>query len=546
MRLFLMIMLASLAGIAPALAGPFDRTAWQQDFRQLKGALEKQYANLAWKASGAGGVDLPSLDRSTTEALARASNDTEAADAIRRFVAGFHDGHFSELPYLAAPRSPITEPEAPPLDPDDPAGGCAALGFASSDPVVFSLPIEQLAGFELASDGLATTFRSGWLDRSGVRLGFIRIQRFRDRAFPWACLHAWADLRRQGRPVTADAVKNAAQMRWFEDLASAIRSLRDGGATALVVDVGHNGGGGDSGDWIPRMFTARPVRSARLLMVDASVSAGYFDEQIGELSPALPKAATAAAKTALSEALSFFGHQKESIGKQRCDLSWVWHRQRPWSLSNCNRLLAAGYADGFSPGLPKGAYGSTDIARRLAWSSTIENLFGVWSGPTYVVADSRSYSSAEMFVAVMKDNHVARIVGTRTGGDGCGFMVDGPPLVLAHSRLRFRIPNCMRLRADGSDEEAGIAPDFAVLPTEGESDRARAERAVTVIATDVAVSARSLAPRNGGDESVALPPCGGARHGPTEAGSVLRPDVHGWPARGWRNCNDRRKGKESG
>lgn len=496
MRLFLMIALASLTGIAPASASPFDRAAWQQDYRQLKGALEMQYANLAWKASGAGGVDLPSLDRATTEALARASNDTEAADAIRRFVAGFHDGHLSELPYLAAATGPTEEPENPSLDPDDPAGGCAALGFASTDPVAFSLPVEQLARFKLASDGQTTTFRSGWLERSGVRLGLIRIQRFRDRAFPVACLHAWAELKGHGKPLTADAVKDAAQMRWFEDLASAIRSLREGGATALVIDVGRNGGGGDSGDWIPRMLTDRPVRSARLLMVDAPVSAGYFDEQIGDLSPALPHAATPDAKAALSEALSFFIHQKDSIGKRRCDMNWVWHRQRDWSASGCNRLLAAGYADGFSPGLPRGAYGSTDIARRLAWSSTIEKLFGVWSGPTYVIADSRSYSSAEMFVAVMKDNHVARIVGTRTGGDGCGFMVDGPPLVLAHSRLRFRIPNCMRLRADGSNEEAGIAPDLAVLPTEGESDRARAERAVTVIARDVAASTptKSLSP----------------------------------------------------
>lgn len=487
MRRFMVTVVAFLAGIAPALAtSTFDRAAWQQDYAQLKDTLQQQYANLAWKASGAGGVDLPALDRATTEALARASNDAEAADAIRRFVGGFHDGHFSERPYLAVASGPVTEPQEARLDPDDPATGCAALGFASTDPVAFSLPVEQLPGFKLASDGRTSTFRSGWLERSGARLGFIRIQRFRDRAFPLACLHAWSGLRRQGQPVTAAAVRDAAQVRWFEDLAGTIKALREAGATALVIDVGHNGGGDDSGDWIPRMLTDRPVRSARLLMVDAPVSAGYFDEQIGDLSSALPRAATPDAKAALEKALAFFTRQKGRIGKQRCDLSWVWHRQRAWSSSGCNRLLAAGYADGFSPGLPRGAYGNADIARRIAWSSTIEGLFGTWSGPTYVLADSRSYSSAEMFVAVMQDNHVAKIVGTRTGGDGCGFMVDGPPLVLAHSRLRFRIPNCMRLRADGTDEEAGIAPDFAVLPTEGESDRARAARAVEVIARDIA------------------------------------------------------------
>jgi hypothetical protein len=48
------------------------------------------------------------------------------------------------------------------------------------------------------------------------------------------------------------------------------------------------------------------------------------------------------------------------------------------------------------------------------------------------------------------------------------------------------MPNCLRLRADGSNEEAGIAPDIPVLPTENESERARADRAVGAIVGDIA------------------------------------------------------------
>ena len=87
MHRFMVIAFASLAGIAPALATQtFDRAAWQRDYGQLKDTLQKQYVNLAWKASGAGGVDLPALDRATTESLARASNDTEAGRAQNRRV----------------------------------------------------------------------------------------------------------------------------------------------------------------------------------------------------------------------------------------------------------------------------------------------------------------------------------------------------------------------------------------------------------------------------------------------------------------------------
>ena len=95
-----------------------------------------------------------------------------------------------------------------------------------------------------------------------------------------------------------------------------------------------------------------------------------------------------------------------------------------------------------------------------------------------------------MFAAVMQDNRIAKLVGDRTDGDGCGFMTEGAPIVLRYSRLRFRTPNCLRLRADGANEEAGISPDLPVLPTEGESDRARGERALQVIAADIRAAAR--------------------------------------------------------
>jgi hypothetical protein len=486
MRIAFLIAIAVVVAIAPSPAAAFDRAAWQQDFAQLERALEDRYANLAWKASAAGGVDLVALDRAARRALAQAASDAQAADAIHAFVAAFHDGHFAELPSRAIAAGPATEPPQPALDADAPESGCAALGFASTGSAAFSLPVETLPGFRLVSNGVTSTFRTGLMAQSGVQLGFIRIQAFRARAFPGACLHAWATLKQAGAPIVAGAVKDAARMRWFEDLVDAMHTLQRAGAGALVIDIGNNSGGDDSGDWTARLFTDRAVRSARLMMVDAPVAAGYFDEEIADLRAALAKDPPPQAKAALTDGLAFFTAAKARIGKQHCDLGWAWREQRPWSPAACNRLLEAGYASGFSPGLPKGAYGDAEAARALAWPSTVESFFGAWTGPTYVLADSRSYSSAEMFAAVMQDNHVATLVGARTGGDGCGSMTDGPPLVLDHSRLRFRIPNCMRLRADGSNEEAGIAPDIPVLPTEGESDRARAQRVVALIAKDLA------------------------------------------------------------
>ena len=155
---------AALLAIAPAAQSQpatYDAVAWAGDFAQLKAELENSYVNLAWAGSPESDVDVPQLERRARAALAAASNDGEARDALLDFVAGFHDGHLSERPYLAKPIGPVEpEPAAVVLDARDPAGGCAALGYAATNPVLFSLPFESLPGFVLLSDGLTQPFRT--------------------------------------------------------------------------------------------------------------------------------------------------------------------------------------------------------------------------------------------------------------------------------------------------------------------------------------------------------------------------------------------------
>ena len=57
---------------------------------------------------------------------------------------------------------------------------------------------------------------------------------------------------------------------------------------------------------------------------------------------------------------------------------------------------------------------------------------------------------------------------------------------MPHAQLRMRIPNCVRLRADGSDEVAGISPGLPVDMRANESARARAQRVVDAVGVDLA------------------------------------------------------------
>ncbi|HEY4082295.1 MAG TPA: S41 family peptidase [Burkholderiaceae bacterium] len=482
----LLVASATVMALGAQAAPAYDAAAWQADYSQLKKIMEKDYANLAWFASPEGGVDLPALDRKTLQALRAAGNDEEARRVIAAFVASFKGGHFSVSPALAK-AAVAPKPVAPkPFDAADTTGVCAGLGFLPNNHVAFSLPLETLPNFQLLSDGLSSVYRAGVATASdGRKIGVIRIQNFRLKSFPATCTIALKELRDKGAKIDAQTLDDTADDKWTMALSDEIKVLKAAGISALLIDIGDNSGGDDHGDQYARLLTGRPVRSARLLVTANAGGKAYADEQVASLdeviskSPPPPKEAL----DALTQARDFFVKVGEA-SKTPCDLSWVWKEQRPWANQGCKRLVDAGYAGGYAATLPQGAFGDQNIAYHLSLASSFDEFWGLWTGPLYVLTDGRTYSSAEMFAAVVQDNRIGKTVGATTGGDGCGFMSADIRQTLPHSGLSLRIPNCVRLRADGSNEVTGIAPDIPVLATEGEDGRQRGERLIEAVSSD--------------------------------------------------------------
>jgi hypothetical protein len=87
---------------------------------------------------------------------------------------------------------------------------------------------------------------------------------------------------------------------------------------------------------------------------------------------------------------------------------------------------------------------------------------GIWRGPLLVVVDQDTWSAAEEFAAVLQDNHAATIIGEPTGGAGCGHTDGSEPVTLTNTGARLSLPDCARLRADGTNEVRGIVPDIAL------------------------------------------------------------------------------------
>ncbi|WP_170229658.1 S41 family peptidase [Polyangium fumosum] len=86
----------------------------------------------------------------------------------------------------------------------------------------------------------------------------------------------------------------------------------------------------------------------------------------------------------------------------------------------------------------------------------------VWKGPLFVLVDRGTGSASEDFVAWLKDNHTATILGARTAGAGCGYVNGGGRVQLREIGFEVRMPNCARFLADGTNEVEGIAPDVAL------------------------------------------------------------------------------------
>jgi len=81
----------------PPPAPAFDARPWLEDLAQLEDALGQHYANLEWNVRKRG-LDVAALDRTAREELSKSTTDREALEALVRFIAAFHDPHFSWTP----------------------------------------------------------------------------------------------------------------------------------------------------------------------------------------------------------------------------------------------------------------------------------------------------------------------------------------------------------------------------------------------------------------------------------------------------------------
>jgi hypothetical protein len=443
-----------LASILPGFdAKPFDPKPWIADLDQVREIFLTKYANLEWAAFQRE-ADLPGLFADTEARVARATNDWEARSAFDRLARKLGDGHVvfdwprSSGHAMAAARTPQEQ--------------CTALGY---DARMRAVPLAANAvGYRPLSTAQSDEFPAGIISlssqRGGVRqIGVLQIGVFTQQGFPALCQLALRELAIAADKPCDDAcggrIEAWAADRLTRDLAAQLRALKEAGAAVLVVDVAGNGGGSEWAEAVARMVTPIRLRSEELEFVRGEHWAKSFADDEASLRRFADQASGPDRERLLNLADEVEARRK--IALTACDSAPLWRGEHP----ACSWLGRGFYGSGFL------ASADPSQLRGKPWGALLFTPMefpyeeGVWTGPLVVLMDRNTGSAASEFAAVLQDNRAAIVMGEPAGA-GCGHTNGGTPTTLANSKATLEVPDCARLRADGSNEVMGILPDVAV------------------------------------------------------------------------------------
>ena len=490
MRAILIALLSILA--APAAAQTptpaYDAEAWVADLHQVREAMGSHYANLDWAATERE-TPFPQLFAAGEQRLRAAHSEAEAREVFDRLEQYLGDGHVD----FVWPRAGGAIPTGGETDDgEDDRPPCERLGFRA-DGRDGSAIATRLPGYR-ALDG-DSGFPAGVVEIEGRKVGVIRIAQMSASAQPAACEAVWAATSRPADQPCDDGCLDALYVqsvdRVTEDLAERLRALKAAGAETLLVDLAGNGGGSEWVEVAVRVVTPVRLRAARVGFPRHPHWVENFAADEARLTEAARGQHTAD-RAQLAAYAAVFARAREEAATP-CDPAPYFTGGRP----DCDWLTTA-------PLYATGPVAELDpVLIDKPWAAEVFTPLryrfepGVWSGPLVVLVDGGSASASEEFAAELQDNGAAIILGAPTRGAGCGHANGEIETVLAHSGARLRLPNCARLRADGSNEVSGIDPDVLIGFRGNDGPRRRVARLLEALPAAVDRARAQAAERPG-------------------------------------------------
>ena len=455
-RVFLLLFLPMLAH-----ADGFARADWIADFEQLQALLATNYPNLEWHARR--GVDLPGNVARARAALERAQSDEDAHGIFERFIARLGDAHLS-IEWDANPPDPADDAQLP---------DCVRFGFrddADTRAIAANLPGYR----DITPPG--GSIGAGFVTVGDKLVGVLRVSSFvptRTQCEMYLRARGPAPQASANLAPYEDAIGTGASRLWLAEVEERLRQIGARQPAALLVDVAGNGGGKQLAITLARMLGGDAVRAPALAFVREPVRAQDLAARAERLSGATRKAPRAERDyaSAFLQPLRAAAH----AAGEPCDLMPLW-RGAPVTCTN----LVAGpfFAGGFVEHELPDAWLDRPWAREISYTAEYGPHPRAWSAPVIVLVDENSASATELFAAMLQDAGAALVIGAPTIGAGCGWTMGQyeSSRILARSRARVMIPDCARLRADGSNELDGIQPDLLIGLRRTDTPLQRAQR----------------------------------------------------------------------
>jgi hypothetical protein len=469
----------TFGGSGAAQAPAWSPKPWLDDLAQMRKAVEAKYANIEWLRTERE-LDVSGLFDRAAAIIGNTTSDAQAMSVFDRVVQRFGDGHVTiswRRPSASAGSNPAAPANAAPITAES---FCRSRGYDSGQ--ASAGVASSLAGYTPIEAG--QVLPAGTVTAGGTRVGILRIGIFQPQGYPSLCTEAVQALSipldRPCDDSCQDAIVTRAYRRLTAALEDRLTRLGAAGAEVLVVDLTDNGGGSEWAEAAARMISPRPLTSARM----GFVRGAHWEKQWRELGERLRAFAAKAPRADRARLLAWAAEADaaRTEAKRTCP---------PAGDPDCPWLGRAGFSTGLVGSLPANAFAGKEWEAYVFNPGQHRYRDGVWSGPVAVLTDQETWSAAEQFTAVLQDNRAALVVGARTGGSGCGHTWGGTPTTLSYSGAVLKLPDCVRFRADGSNEVRGIIPDV-VLPWRANDGRAFRARMLEGALPEAVARAKAL------------------------------------------------------
>jgi Peptidase family S41 len=427
---------------------------WLEDYEFLKNSMTKSYANLE-----SAKIDIVALDKQTREQLATASSASDAKRILEKFLAAFNDGHLE----LVETNNLSSNGDATSFNSNTSSKEvCSYLGNERVSTDKFSLPFENLPNFKLISTK-NDSFPIGILKtKSGKQFGILRISIFSPDVYTENCQEMWEKFRKTISTTCdencLDNFSNFLANSLLAKLEKQLKTLQKNKIESLIIDIAGNGGGTNWVEPLARTIASKTLQASWFGFIRHPHWVKILESRLKLVETDLLRKDLSKKQTEYLQSAKDKLQQLIKEAQASCNKSDFWtanNQQQSCSMLNSTPL----FASGVFPYLPIKEI--QNLASKNVLFSPSEYVFreSVFKGKVFVLVDNNTASAAEYFAALLQDNRSATIIGEKTYGAGCGYVNGGVKYVLPNTKLTLKSPDCVRFRADGSNELKGIQPD---------------------------------------------------------------------------------------